>query len=94
MSAQVTNLRTISCRKKRGRPRSKSAPAAINIAVRQKRKQWANEAMMAAMDEVRSGELSVSRVAMIVYQAGFYMAINLDLNHTFLLLKKKNLQIF
>ena len=67
MSAQVTNSRTKSrCRmKKRDRPRSKSAPPSITITVRQKRKQWPGKAMMAAMDVVRSGELSLSRAAKV-----------------------------
>ena len=66
MSAQVTNSRTKSRRtKKRDRPRSKSAPPSITITVRQKRKQWPGKAMMAAMDVVRSGELSLSRAAKV-----------------------------
>ena len=67
MSAQVKNPRTKSrCRpKKRDRPRSKSAPPSITITVRQKRKQWPGKAMMAAMDVVRSGELSLSRAAKV-----------------------------
>ena len=67
MYAQVTNSRTKSqCRmKKRDRPRSKSAPPSITTTVRQKQKQWPGEAMMAAMDVVRSGELSLSRAAKV-----------------------------
>ena len=65
MSAQVTNSRMTSHRKKRGRPRSKLAPTSITIAVRQKRKQWADKVMVAAMDEVRSGKLSVSCAAKV-----------------------------
>ena len=47
----------------RGRPRSKSAPAAITLdTTKQKRKQWSQEEMQAALDKVRSGE-SVLRAA-------------------------------
>lgn len=51
-------------RKKRGRPRCRSAPAAIRTErVALKRKQWTNEAMQAAMDDVKSGKSSLSFAA-------------------------------
>ena len=51
-------------KKRRGRPRCRSAPAAIrNDRVGLKRKQWTNEAMQAAMDDVKSGKSSLSFAA-------------------------------
>ena len=51
-------------RKKRGRPRSRSAPAAINVEKRvKKRKQWTNEAMVAAMKSVMDENTPISRAA-------------------------------
>ena len=50
--------------KKRGRPRSKSAPAAITVEkCVKKRKQWTNEAMVAAMKSVIDENTPVSRAA-------------------------------
>ena len=49
-------------KKRRGRPRSKSAPAAISLNVK-KRKQWTDEAMQAAVDAVREGHMPVLRAS-------------------------------
>ena len=65
MSGVLANKST-SHRKKRGRPRCRSAPAAIGtdrIRVALKHKQWTNEAMEAAMDDVKSGKSSLSFAA-------------------------------
>lgn len=63
MSGVLANKSTIH-RKKRGRPRCRSAPAAISTdRVALKRKQWTNEAMEAAMDDVKSGKSSLSFAA-------------------------------
>ena len=51
-------------RKKRGRPRSRSAPAAINVENRvKKRKQWTYEAIVAAMKSVIDENTPISRAA-------------------------------
>ena len=51
-------------RKKRGRPRSRSAPAAINVEKRvKKRKQWSNESMVAAMKSVMDENTPISQAA-------------------------------
>ena len=53
-------------RRKRGRPRSTSAPAAVTLdKVAQKRKQWRNEALLAAMEDVKSGKSSLSLAAKV-----------------------------
>ena len=51
--------------RKRGRPRSKSAPAVLCIdkIVPKRRMRWTDEAMRAAMDLVKSGKYSISRAA-------------------------------
>ena len=52
--------KSTSHKKRRGRPRCRSAPAAIRTdRVALKRKQWTNEAMQAAMDDVKSGKSSI-----------------------------------
>lgn len=66
LNNQCTRGRKIGTGRPRGRPRSKSAPAAIpvnKIIPQQKRKQWTMEAMEAAMNRVKNGELSVLRAA-------------------------------
>ena len=42
-------------KKKRLRGRSKSAPAVISVAKSNKRKQWSNEPMIAALESVKNG---------------------------------------
>ena len=55
---------SMSHRKRRGKPRCRSAPAAIRIdKVVLKRKQWTNNAMEAAMNDVKSGKSSLSFAA-------------------------------
>ena len=88
--------------RKRGRPRCKSAPSVISVdkivPKAKRRMQWTEEAMEAAMSDVRSGKYSVLRAAklygipkvhfMIEYQARLHMAKSLDLSDTLLLLKR------
>ena len=51
-------------RKKRGRPRSKSAPAVLVTAITsKKRKEWSNESMLLAMQAVKNGSTSITRAA-------------------------------
>ena len=49
--------------RKRGRPRSKSAPAVLSVAKCNKRKQWSNEAMEAAINSVVDENTPVLRAA-------------------------------
>ena len=48
--------------RKRGRPRSKSAPAVLHTPTKKKRKQWSNESMVNALEEVERG-MPVKRAA-------------------------------
>ena len=40
---------------RRGRPRSKSAPAVLSSPHKKKRKQWSDESMLLAMEAVKNG---------------------------------------
>ena len=51
-------------RKKRGRPRSRSALATVNVEKHvKKRKQWTNEAMVAAMKSIMDENTPISQAA-------------------------------
>ena len=52
-------------RKRRGRLRSISAPAAISLNVKLKRKQWTDEAMQAAMRAVKENQMTVLRASQL-----------------------------
>ena len=65
MSSVLAN-NSVRRRRKRGRPRSKFTPAAVTLdKAAQKRKQWSDEAMLAAMEDVKSGKLSLSLAAKV-----------------------------
>ena len=50
--------------RKRGRPRSRSAPALLRSPKKvKKRKQWSEESMIAAIDAVKDGTMGVLRAA-------------------------------
>lgn len=91
--------------RKRGRPRSKSALAAVNIEkCGKKRKQWTNEAMKVAMKSVIDENTPVSRAAkihgvpnqhyMIVFLERYVVVINQDLNNCYHQWKRRTFQFF
>lgn len=50
--------------RKRGRPRSRSAPALLRSPKKvKKHKQWSEESMLAAIDAVKDGTMGVLRAA-------------------------------
>ena len=90
--------------RKRGRPRSKSAPAALSVAKCNKQKQWSNEAMEAAINSVIDENTPVLRAArkygipnqhsMTVFREKYSMVKSQDPANYYQLLKKKNFQAF
>ena len=65
MSSVLAN-NSVRRRRKRGRPRSKFTPAAVTLdKAAQKQKQWSDEAMLAAMEDVKSKKLSLSLAAKV-----------------------------
>ena len=96
MSRVLANKST-SHRNKRGRPRCRLTLAAIGTdRVALKRKQWTNEAMEAAMDDVKSGKSSLSFAVTLYNVPTLHDRVSgkvshgkaLGLNPTFLLPKR------